>query len=57
MIEELSITFNHAFHLQQLPDHHKDPFDRMLVAQALSEKLTIITIDSMIARYSVKTIW
>ena len=56
-IEELPITFNHAFHLQNLPDHHKDPFDRMLVAQALSEKLPIITIDQEIARYPVKTIW
>ena len=57
LIEELPITFKHAFHLQNLPDHHKDPFDRMLVAQALSEKLPIITIDQEIARYPVKTIW
>jgi PIN domain nuclease of toxin-antitoxin system len=57
LIEELAITFDHAFHLLQLPDHHKDPFDRMLVAQALSEKLTIMTIDPIIARYSVRTIW
>lgn len=56
-IEELPITFKHAFHLQQLPDHHKDPFDRMLVAQAISEKLPIITIDPIIAQYPVKTIW
>lgn len=56
-IEELPITFKHAFHLQQLPDHHKDPFDRMLVAQAIVEKLSIITIDQLIAQYPVKTIW
>lgn len=57
LIEELPISFNHVFHLRQLPEHHKDPFDRMLVAQALAEKLTIITIDPLITRYSVKTIW
>jgi len=57
LIEELPITFNHTFHLQNLPDHHKDPFDRMLVAQALSDSLTIITIDQDIARYPVKIIW
>jgi len=57
LIEELPITFKHSFHLQQLPDHHKDPFDRMLVAQAIFEKLSIITIDPIIAQYPVKTIW
>jgi PIN domain nuclease of toxin-antitoxin system len=56
-IVELPITFKHAFHLQQLPDYHKDPFDRMLVAQAIFEKLSIITIDPIIAQYPVKTIW
>jgi PIN domain nuclease of toxin-antitoxin system len=56
-ITELPITFKHAFHLQHLPDHHKDPFDRMLVAQALTEKLTILTIDPLIAQYSAKTLW
>ena len=56
-IEELPITFKHAFHLQQLPGHHKDPFDRMLVAQAIFEKLSIITIDPIIAQYPVKIIW
>ena len=56
-IQELPITFRHAFHLQHLPNHHKDPFDRMLVAQALAEKLTILTIDPLIAQYSAKTFW
>jgi len=56
-IQELPISFKHAFHLQHLPGHHKDPFDRMLVAQALAEKLTILTIDPLIAQYSAKTLW
>ena len=56
-IEELPITFKHAFHIHQLPDIHKDPFDRMLVAQSVAEKLPIITIDPIISRYDIKTIW
>jgi PIN domain nuclease of toxin-antitoxin system len=56
-IEELPISFKHAFYLQQLPDHHKDPFDRILVAQAICEKLSIVTIDPIIAQYPVKTVW
>lgn len=56
-IQELPITFKHALHLQNLPNHHKDPFDRMLVAQALAEKLTILTIDPLISQYSAKTHW
>ncbi|GAB7024935.1 type II toxin-antitoxin system VapC family toxin [Geotalea toluenoxydans] len=56
-IQELPVSFKHAFHLQHLPNHHKDPFDRMLVAQALAEKLTILTIDPLIAQYPAKTLW
>ena len=56
-IDELPIVFKHAFHLHQLPDFHKDPFDRMLVAQAISEKMSILTIDPIISKYDVKTIW
>jgi PIN domain nuclease of toxin-antitoxin system len=38
-------------HLLSLPDHHGDPFDRMLVCQALQHDLTIVTIDDMFLRY------
>ena len=40
-----------------LPDHHKDPMDRMLIAAALSHDLTIVTDDSVFARYGVATMW
>ena len=40
-----------------LPDIHKDPFDRMLVAQALVEALPLVTNDAVLERYSVLTIW
>ena len=54
--EPLSITIGHAFSAGTLPRHHDDPFDRMLVAQALAEGLTIITRDSRIGRYAVSTL-
>lgn len=49
----LDITISHALELQKLPIHHNDPFDRMLIAQAQFEKLTIATHDSQIKKYGV----
>ncbi|HZR91821.1 MAG TPA: type II toxin-antitoxin system VapC family toxin [Gaiellaceae bacterium] len=49
----LPITPEHAWAAGQLPLHHRDPFDRMLVAQAQLEGLTIVTRDPKIARYQV----
>ena len=43
--------------LKELPDIHKDPFDRLLIAQAMENDLTIVTTDSKIPLYDVKTIW
>lgn len=50
---DLPVSVEHAQTLLSLPDIHKDPFDRMLVAQARVERLTIITSDAIIARYDV----
>ena len=50
----LPITLEHAKLAADLPDVHKDPFDRMLIAQALKEKLTLVTRDKMMAKYNVK---
>ncbi len=52
----LPMTVEHAQLAGRLPDIHKDPFDRMLVAQAMIEKLTLITRDKMIVEYNVKTL-
>ena len=52
----LDITSEHALAVEDLPPHHADPFDRMLVAQAQIEKLTLITRDSRIQAYNVRTI-
>ena len=53
-METLPIRLEHALGVSKLPAHHKDPFDRLLIAQALAEKLTIITLDSQFSRYDVE---
>lgn len=53
----LPITHEHSLALAGLPDLHSDPFDRMLIAQAQTENLTVITADEMIGKYPVDTFW
>lgn len=55
--DELPITIAHTERLRDLPAHHRDPFDRLLIAQALEERLTIVTHDRIIAAYSVARLW
>jgi PIN domain nuclease of toxin-antitoxin system len=52
----LSVTVAHAVAAGKLPLHHRDPFDRMLVAQAMSESLTLVTHDARLSQYGVATI-
>lgn len=56
-IEPLALDEEAALHLSRLPPLHRDPFDRMLVCQALIGALTIVTPDADIARYPVRTLW
>lgn len=49
----LPISIDHALGVSDLPPHHADPFDRMLIAQAIAESLTIVTADPVFARYPV----
>ncbi len=49
----VSITANHAYRVGDLPMHHRDPFDRMLIAQAIEESLTIVTHDRAFKRYDI----
>lgn len=56
-IETLPLTEKAVFHLGALPKHHKDPFDRMLICQAMEQDLTILTSDGLIVQYPVKTVW
>jgi PIN domain nuclease of toxin-antitoxin system len=48
---ELAVTSEHAVQVEGLPDLHRDPFDRLLVAQAQCEGITLITSDAVVARY------
>ena len=54
--EPLAITFEHAREAGELPRHHADPFDRMLIAQARLEGLTLVSADPNIERYDVRTL-
>ncbi len=56
-IEGLPILVSHALHVYTLPAHHRDPFDRLLIAQSQLEGLPILTSDPLIARYTVEVIW
>jgi PIN domain nuclease of toxin-antitoxin system len=55
--EKLLITFSHAEQAASLPQHHRDPFDRMLVAQARAEGLTLVTHDRLLEPYDVEILW
>ena len=52
---ELNITHLHAMHVLELPLHHSDPFDRILISQALVENLTLVSTDNKFSLYRVKT--
>jgi PIN domain nuclease of toxin-antitoxin system len=54
---ELPVTLTHTTRFEQLPPHHADPFDRMLVAQALVERATLVSRDRALAPYGVNMIW
>ena len=56
-ITPLPIALHHALHIHTLPGLHRDPFDRMLVAQAQLEHVPLVTADPLIAQYEVKIIW
>ncbi len=54
---ELPVTLAHAAEIAVLPDHHRDPFDRMLIAQARIDDLTVVTRDRSFDAYDVATHW
>lgn len=55
--EILQISFEHIITVASLDFIHRDPFDRLIIAQAMNDKLTIITKDGFIAKYKATTIW
>lgn len=56
-IEILPITIEHTLLVSQLPFYHKDPFDRLLVAQAMSENMTLLSGDEKFKLYPIQVIW
>jgi PIN domain nuclease of toxin-antitoxin system len=52
-IELLSIDLTHIYALSNLPAHHRDPFDRLIIAQSQVEKMTLATVDSAFERYEI----
>jgi PIN domain nuclease of toxin-antitoxin system len=54
--DELAIRIEHALYLRHLPALHRDPFDRIIIAQALCEGLTLVTTDPIMRGYPVRTI-
>jgi len=53
----LNIELRHAAKVESLPFHHRDPFDRLLIGQAISDKLTLVTADRMFSHYEIPLIW
>jgi PIN domain nuclease of toxin-antitoxin system len=56
-IQLLEIKLEHIYGLKDLPNHHRDPFDRLLVAQSRVEEMPIVSIDNVLDAYGVKRIW
>ena len=57
MIEILPVSLSHVLALDHLPFHHKDPFDRLLIAQANIENAALVSQDTILASYPVQLIW
>lgn len=56
-LQSLPITQAHALGVSELPLHHQDPFDRILIAQARTEKMVLMTTDHALSKYQVQTFW
>jgi PIN domain nuclease of toxin-antitoxin system len=56
-LQVLTINLNHIWSLENLPNHHRDPFDRLLIAQAKTEDMTLVSADGMFELYDVDLLW
>jgi PIN domain nuclease of toxin-antitoxin system len=56
-IQILPVKLAHALFLENLPLHHKDPFDRLLISQAVVENMTLVTADPEFSKYPVNLLW
>ncbi|MBE9051507.1 type II toxin-antitoxin system VapC family toxin [Nostocales cyanobacterium LEGE 11386] len=57
VMRSLEITASHALRAAALPLHHRDPFDKMLIAQAQIEDMTLVSANSMFNQYDVSLLW
>jgi PIN domain nuclease of toxin-antitoxin system len=55
--QPLTITYDHTYYVETMPPHHKDPFDRLLIAQATLEGLVLLTRDPLFKAYGVPLLW
>ena len=53
----LPLSLEHVLQLENLPFHHRDPFDRILIAQAVAESVPVVTADRQWAHYAIRIIW
>ncbi|CAA9889457.1 Toxin-antitoxin system, toxin component, PIN family [Candidatus Methylobacter favarea] len=56
-LTEMSISMNHTYALQSLPLHHQDPFDRLLVAQAMVNRIPLLSPDEQLSAYAITRLW
>jgi PIN domain nuclease of toxin-antitoxin system len=56
-IQWLEIETDHCKILADLPFHHRDPFDRLLIAQSISESMSVVSVDGQFSRYALNVIW
>ena len=53
----LPIHLSHVLQVADLPDHHKDPFDRLLIAQSIVEDVPLLSRDELVSQYDIKVLW
>jgi PIN domain nuclease of toxin-antitoxin system len=56
-VQLLRVTADHVLRIESLPDHHRDPFDRMLIAQSIEERIPLVSADRIFSSYPVEVIW
>ncbi len=56
-LQLLSLELNHIYTLNQLDHHHRDPFDRLLIAQSIAEQLVLVIKDAVLDRYNIQRVW
>ncbi len=56
-VRSLAITHSHTLAVADLPDHHRDPFDRVLIAQSMVESIRLVTADPLMRRYDANLLW